>query len=349
MRVVIKMSVNHGSRNYGDWGLVRKVGPWKPTARDKVGAGYKNDNEMIRPGKVVGNKPPPTLSKWAQRSVVSMKPYDVGLRKQRPGIQHTTNGILKGINQTLQGLGSRIGGVNIGQQTSTNPRGEGNDGGDGDPDFQFPGFDPQNPRLLGESTDSSSDSEYDYGGGQRRGSNLFEPVNYPYLSRGVVRGMSNLGGHVATAAGGYLARDVVENLISSRALLENTLHAMGAASLVQLLRYSLDAREEFYRILRDYSTNPAAELISYSLLGTGGGRIGDSVTGTIERSARVGYSLVRAVLDFLTVSGSTLSLGGAMSRGAGAIAPTMMNFGGAIAQLGPGGARMRQRRYNLRN
>lgn len=175
MRVVIKMSINHGSRNHGEWGLVRQIGPWKPTARDKVGATGSTGGDghrTIRPGKVVGNKPPPKLSTWAQRSVVSTRPYDVDLRQPRPGLKYdAVPGILKGIHQTLQGLGSRGRGVEQGTQTTGQGGGPvggdggggggggaGNDGGEGDPNSQTPGTEDElPPGLEGASTSSASD------------------------------------------------------------------------------------------------------------------------------------------------------------------------------------------------
>lgn len=174
------MSVNHGSRNHGDWGLVRQIGPWKPTARDrgKGQYGLGDHYRQERPGNVVGNKPQSELSVWAQRSVVSTKPYDVGLRKKSLGLRYKDERIfstLKGINNTLKGLASKNGadtgaapgnppaaagngrGGSGGNGGNGGNGGSGNDGGDGDPNSQIPGTGDQSPALLNESTDSGSE------------------------------------------------------------------------------------------------------------------------------------------------------------------------------------------------
>lgn len=120
MRSIIKMSVIHGSRNGGNWGLVRQIGPWKPTSRDRVGAGYENVNEqVIRPYVVRGDKPPPKLSRWAQNSIVRKKAYVPGI--SRPGLKpeyDSVAGILKGIHHTMLGIGARGSGQGASEGTS---------------------------------------------------------------------------------------------------------------------------------------------------------------------------------------------------------------------------------------
>lgn len=120
MRVIIKMSIIQGSGLNGNWGLVRQVGPWKPTRRDRVGAGYTQGNEdVIRPYVVRGDKPPPKLSHWAQRSIVSKKAYDNGFRKSVPGMRYNAvSSSLLGISNTMLGIGARGsgGGVSQGNQ-----------------------------------------------------------------------------------------------------------------------------------------------------------------------------------------------------------------------------------------
>lgn len=109
------MSVIHGSTLNGNWGLVRQIGPWKPTSRDRVGAGYTQSNvDVIRPYVVRGDKPQPKLSKWGQNSIVSKSAY-------RPGVSRigkktdSVGSILKGIHHTLLGLGARGSGMGVGQ------------------------------------------------------------------------------------------------------------------------------------------------------------------------------------------------------------------------------------------
>ena len=150
------MSVVERNSNSSFWGLVQQKGPWKMTAQDykhqssargiggtslgrggTLHAGHGSYEVTLHPYQQNARKPPPKMSKWAQRRVVT-KPLDVNIRKPVPGLKfNPIPSLLKGINQTLKGLGAKNGG-GIDQ-------GNAEGGAGGPPASQTPG------RTLGEA------------------------------------------------------------------------------------------------------------------------------------------------------------------------------------------------------
>ena len=163
------MSVIQGSGLNGNWGLVRQVGPWRPTKRDRVGAGYTQGNvDVIRPYVVKGNKPPPKLSHWAQRSIVSKKAYDNGFRKSVPGMRYNAvSASLLGISNTMLGIGARGsgGGVSQGNQTVDVNGRQGNAPGVEDPVFELPPPVNINEELAAARNDLNFEDSTDSGSG----------------------------------------------------------------------------------------------------------------------------------------------------------------------------------------
>ena len=254
MRGIIKMSVTHGSNSNGNWGLVRQIGPWKPTSRDKVGAGYTQGNvDIIRPYIVRGDKPPPKLSHWAQRSIVSKKAYTPGI--QRIGMKTDSVGsILKGIHSTLLGIGARGSGTGVGQgkdQVDNNGIGnKGNDNGEGNADNRV-------PELISSSGGSSDGSSDDYaepspeivGGDTVVGGSI------------VSKGVTNIVGQIAQGVGsratgsfmGYVAEQgstSLNNAFGSReAMAEGVLRSVGLDSYVPTLHGFSDNVHRFWTLI----------------------------------------------------------------------------------------------------